>query len=225
MLRMAHAGVWVQKFKRSRPHAANAPDVAVESVPRPSPTSRSGQSAPHAHFFEPANGVYLKSERHIPSAIHAFHGRPVIRLPVPFIAVPVEGDKHPTIGLPGNSSVWDHRTLILFRTRNPGKTSGTPLFEGLSGFFEAPVTHRMDCAGHGIVTEYRSPIIVGYSGLPRQCTRGIRILPHVANVDDGFDVIRVPTEGHQLGIIIAAVPGKKLRGLEHQGMTGVPWLQ
>ncbi len=161
-----------------------------------------GQSAPHAHFFEPANGVYLKSERHIPSAVHAFHGRPVIRLPVPFIAVPVEGDKHPTIGLPGNSSVWDHRTLILFRTRNPGKTSGTPLFEGLSGFFEAPVTHRMDCAGHGIVTEYRSPIIVGYSGLPRQCTRGIRILPHVANVDDGFDVIPIKSgdfdPGHQV---------------------------
>ena len=50
-----------------------------------------GQSAPHAHLFEPANGVYLKSERHIPSAVHAFHGHPVIRLPFPFIAVAVEG--------------------------------------------------------------------------------------------------------------------------------------
>ena len=60
----------------------------------------------------------------------------------------------------------------------------------------------MDCAGHGIVTEYRSPIIVGYSCLPRQCTRGIRILPHVANVDDGFDVIPIKSgdfdPGHQV---------------------------
>ena len=83
----------------------------------------------------------------------------------------------------------------------------------------------MDCTGHGIVTEYRSPIIIGYSGLPRQWARGTRILPHVANVDDGFDGIRVLTEGHQLGIIIAAVPAKKLRGLEYQGMTGVPLFQ
>ena len=49
------------------------------------------QSAPHTHFFEPPNGVYLKSERHIQSTVHAFHGRPVIRFPFPFIAVPVEG--------------------------------------------------------------------------------------------------------------------------------------
>ncbi len=118
-----------------------------------------------------------------------------------------------------------HRTLVLSRARDSGKPGRTPLFERVSGFFEAPVAHRMDCTGHGIVTEYRSPIIVGYSGLPRQGTRGIRILPHVANVDDGFDGIRVLTEGHQLGIIIAAVPAKKLRGLEYQGMTGVPLFQ
>ncbi len=58
-----------------------------------------GQSAPHAHFFEPANGVYLKPERHIQSAVHAFHGRPVIILSFPFIAVSVEGGKHSAIGL------------------------------------------------------------------------------------------------------------------------------
>ena len=82
----------------------------------------------------------------------------------------------------------------------------------------------MDCTGDGIVTEYRSPIIVGYSGLPRQGTRGIRIFLHITNVNDGFDGIRVPTESDQLGIIIAAVPGKKLRGLKDERMARLPWL-
>ena len=117
-----------------------------------------------------------------------------------------------------------HRTLVLSRARDSGKPGRTPLFERVSGFFEAPVAHRMDCTGDGIVTEYRSPIIVGYSGLPRQGTRGIRIFLHITNVNDGFDGIRVPTESDQLGIIIAAVPGKKLRGLKDERMARLPWL-
>ena len=90
----------------------------------------------------------------------------------------------------------------------PANRAGHRFFERVSGFFEAPVAHGMDLAGHRIMAEHFPSIIVGHGRISREGAGGIRIFPHVANIDHGFDVVRIPAKGDQLGIIIAAVPGK-----------------